>query len=35
MARLDDAFSLAESGSWGTLSDVEAELADFLAAWEE
>ena len=33
MIRLDDAFNLAESGTWGTLDKVQAELVEFLAEW--
>jgi hypothetical protein len=33
MSRLDDAFDLAESGTWGTPEEVLAELVEFLAAW--
>lgn len=33
MSRLDDAFDLAESGTWGTLTEVRAELAEFLSVW--
>jgi hypothetical protein len=35
MGRLDDAFALAESGSWGTLDEVQAELVKFLSEWIE
>jgi hypothetical protein len=35
MSRLDDAFHLAESGTWGTLPAVQAELAEFLAEWAQ
>jgi hypothetical protein len=35
MSRLDDAFALAESGTWGTLPEVHAELAEFLSEWAE
>jgi hypothetical protein len=33
MGRLDDAFALAESGSWGTLAEVQTELVEFLSEW--
>ena len=33
MSRLDDAFDLAESGAWGTVPEVQAEIAEFLSAW--
>jgi hypothetical protein len=35
MGRLDDAFALAESGTWGTLDEVQAELVAFLSEWTE
>ncbi len=35
MLRLDDAFSLAESGTWGTLEEARAELNEFLAEWAQ
>jgi hypothetical protein len=35
MNRLDDAFALAESGTWGTLQEAQAELAEFLSEWAE
>lgn len=35
MGRLDDAFDLAESGAWGALEEVQAELVEFLSEWAE